>query len=414
MCSEYGCSQLTVAVVHRDQFEVERLIREGHDVNDAISPPFSPLCLAVEWDLGINTLLKAEAYASTAVHEAIFYDKKTCLQSLLNSGSCLEVIVVDLTTNPSHGIFFDAPPPYLHAQTFWTFSRFAYSLLSFALWRKRTQRMTTDTITSLIVQAMAASRQKVMELARKYVSIPDLKRCGWNDPSNNDLVCNSVAMELARSIQKMKIDVPPALWPGIRRSVYHDEWMTANVAERLFSAGFKHVDLRDEVGRTPLIANLHFTRSNILERVACLSWFLSRGAERVVIAEMNGKSIVHVLAANLGSAWWTEPPWDRDARHYIFCEQAKACLPSLLDRIFSISSVSSSSHSDTCQCFCSHSGCLPVHDLVKHMSRDFLMDDWPDTLWSTWHSEQEVLSLWSQCCATNPEKDFERSEICRI
>lgn len=133
-----------------------------------------------------------------------------------------------------------------------------------------------------------------------------------------------------------------------------------------------------------------------------------------MFSHLNGKSLAHVLAANLGRVWHAEPPWKHySSGHYNkdLCQQAKACLPALLDRIISLSA---SSPRDNCRCFCSQSGCLPVHTLLAHMKLESSSTAWPNTLWPTWHDEQMVLDLCSQCSAMNPEKDLERSEIWRL
>ena len=417
IASEYGCSQLTVAVAQRNQHEVERLIRNRHDVNDTISPPFSPLCLAIGWNTGISILLKAGADPSTAVHCAIFHEDDVFLRNLLDCGSRLEAVSEEHSRSLLSKDILDAGPPPLQDQGFWTFNKFACSLISFALWRERVLQKPRDTTISLIVQASAALRQKTMDFARSFVSVSELKRCGWNDPFNNVLVSDAVATALATSLHEKRIDLPPGLWPSTRQSVYHNEWMTATTASELFLAGFKQVDLLDELGRTPLLVNAHFTWNNIPERSACLYWFLNNGAEHVVFPNLNGKSLTHVLAANLGSIWDVGPPWEVHYSHGLnkdLCRKAKACLPALLDRIHSLLA---SPQADNCRCFCSQSGCLPVHDLLKYVSlNDLILHRLgrPNRLWPTWYNEKMVLDLWNQCYAMNPDKDLECSEICRL
>ena len=417
VASEYGCSQLTVAVAQRNQCEVKRLIRNRHDVNDTISPPFSPLCLAIGWNAGVSILLKAGADPSTAVHCAIFHEDDAFLRNLLDCGSRLEAVSEEHSRSLLPKAILDAGPAHLQPQGFWIFNKFACTLISFTLWRERVQGKPRDITISLIVQALAALRRKIMDFARKFVSVSELKRCGWNDPFNNVLVSDAVATALATSLHEKRIDLPPGLWSSTRQSVYHNEWMTATTASQLFLAGFKQVDLVDEVGRTPLLVNAHFTWENIVERSACLYWFLNHGAEHVVYPNLNGKSLAHVLAANLGSLWNGGPPWEDRFSNELnkdLCRKAKACLPALLDRIHSLLA---SPQADNCRCFCSRSGCLPVHDLLKYVSRNNLSlprVGWPNTLWPTWYNEKMVLDLWSQCSAMNPDKDLERSEICRL
>ena len=395
---EYGCSQLSVAVVRRDQLKVEHLIRNLHNVNDTISPPYSPLCFAIGWSAGASILLNNAADPSAAIHCAILYEDEATLQMLLDRGSRLNAQV----------------PRSFHDQGFWSYNEFAYSAFSYALWRQRLQHTTHPNIIALIVQALAASRQELMDLAKEYISVPKLRLCGWSDPSNKLLVSDTVAMALTNSLLEKEVRLPPALWPSNRESVYHDGWMTAIAANDLFLAGFQEVDLKDDLDRTPLLINAHFTRSNIVERITCLNWFLNHGPVRVVFPELNDCSLAHVLAANLGEEWHPEPPrcFRFEAKHNTdLIVKTRACLPAVLDRVFSLVTTS---QADGCKCFCSSAGCLPVHALLKHMEIRKRDSEWPRNFWSTWKDEQKVLDLWGQCSTTNPGKHSERSEICRL
>ena len=395
---EYGCSPLSVAVVKRDQLKVEQLIQNLHNVNDNVSPPYSPLCFAVGWSAGARILLDNAADPSAAVHCAILYEDEATLEILLDRGC-------RLNAQSTRSI---------DDQGFWSCNIFAYSAFSFALWRERAQKIINPTVIALIVQALAASRQKLMDLAKRCNSVPELKRCGWNDPYNKLLVSDTVAMTLTRSLLEKDIHPPPALWPSTRESVYHDGWMTATAANQLFLAGFKEVDLMSDLDRTPLLVNAHFTRSDIIERSRCLYWFLDHGPVRVVFPHLNHCNLAHVLAANLGREWHPEPP--ASDQFEIRCNtdlimKARACLPAVLDRVFSLVAPSLT---DKCKCFCSSAGCLPVHALIKHMA---LKDSDPQgrrDFGSTFKDEQKVLKLWSQCSTTNPEKHSERSEFCRL
>jgi len=296
---------------------------------------------------------------------------------------------------------------------FWSFNEFTTSVLSFALWRERGQKFSGSTVT-LIVHALAVARHELMDLAKQWVSITELRRCGWYDPSSKLLVSDAVATALVKSLHEKEIDVPPSLWPSTERSIYHDEWMTANAADRLLIQGFEGVDLVDDAGQTPLLINAHFSSYNCYKRNACLHWFLDHGAQRVVFPRLNNSSLTHILAANLGRAWTPQPSGEHgigEKDNTELIRQAKASLPAVLDLVFSLVSPS---QRDECQCYCSHAGCLPVHALLKHMRLVGVDSRWPKTLWSTWEDEQRILDLWNQCSIMSSEKRLECSEICRL
>jgi len=253
-----------------------------------------------------------------------------------------------------------------------------------------------------------------MGLAKQWVSISELRRSGWNDPSSKLLVSDVVATALVKSLLEKEIDVPPSLWPSTERSIYHDEWMTANAANKLLLKGFEEVDLVDDTGRTPLLINAHFSLYNCFERNACLYWFLDHGAQRVTFPHLNNSSLAHVLAANLGRAWKPEPPGgygiDKGLNTDLI-RKVKASLPAVLNLIFPFLCPS---QRDECQCHCSQAGCLPAQALLKHMKLEGSRPPWSKTLWSTWEDEQRVLDLWSHCSVKNSEKRLECSEICRL
>ena len=376
-------------------------------MNDTVSPPYSPLCFAVGWSIGANILLNYAADPSAALHCAIVYEDEATLRILLDRGSRLNAQLPRSLRPLSEYIRS-------HDQGFWSCNEFAYSAFSFALWRQRVQNTTRPTIITLIVRALAASRQELMDLAKRCKSVPELKRCGWNDPSYKLLVSDTVAMALTNSLREKEIHLAPALWPSNRESIYHDKWMTAIAANHLFLAGFKEVDLMDDLGRTPLLVNAHFTRSDIVERSTCLYWFLNHGPVRVVFPHLNGCSLAHVLAANLGREWHPEPPMGvgfEGQRNTDLMVKARACLPAVLDRVFSLVTPF---QADKCKCFCSSAGCLPVHALLKRMGLKDRDRQWPSDFWLTWKDEQQVLDLWSQCSTSNPGKHSERTEICRL
>jgi len=392
-----------MAVIERNQAKVERLIRKGHDVNDTFSPPFSPLCFAVGWNAGAKLLLRAGADPSTAIHWAIVYEDELTLRDILHSGSRLF-----------------ASPSTSRIKGLWNHCWRYESVLGFVLWRQSVQGSISPTFAHLIVGAVADSRRKLMDLSQKYMSLQELKKCGWVDPPNQGLVSDAVATELARSLLELKISVPEGLWPSGKQSIYHEEQMTAAAADDLFKAGFQAVDLEDKEGWTPLLRNAWFSwwshwqrrKLYLQQRIACIYWFLQHGGARVVFPNLNGISVAHVIGAYLGHTWrlgWSrEHVWKEDNQE--LCQEAELHLSPVLDRVFSLISTS---QRDDCQCFCSENGCLPVHALLSNMRLNSFSESWPGTLWPTWTDEQELLRMWRICAASNPLSELELFEVCR-
>jgi hypothetical protein len=171
---------------------------------------------------------------------------------------------------------------------------------------------------------------------------------------------DSVAGKMFAKLQEMGVGhLKRKFWPGTSKTIYHNAWMTIKVAEWLFTASITEVDEYDQDGMTPLLLNAHvprFTPSK--DSFLVLIWFFDRGAKNLICPKLNGYTLVHKLAANLGRNW---------ERHDSIYNPHKT-FGQLLARVLEKSAeLLPAQPTGLCQCFCSLEGCLPIQSLVNHM-----------------------------------------------
>ena len=318
----------------RDSKELDRLNRQAsHNVNDMMAVPYSPLCFAIGWPAGIRTLLDAGANPSTAIHCAISYEDDVSLKAFLDGGSLLY-----------------APSTSWRSQGFWQNGPFSESVLSYALWHARNRSDFEPNIIPLIIRTLIRTRRSLMTLAKENLSLIDLNELGWTNVADEGTLLDSAAAAVFRRLEKDRVEMPDNLRPRPMKTVYHDAWMTAEVAETLYKAGFKEVDMLDDQGFTPLLLNCHNGGcSTFEERTKCLLWFLRNGANQIVFPVLRGNSLIHYLAATLSR------------------KSSAGMTDSLLRKLLKeICQLLPPDTRDDCYCFCSKGGCSYTSTLLKY------------------------------------------------
>ena len=403
---EFGCSQLSMAIVQRDYAAVSVLAEsERHNVNDVLAAPYTPLCFAIGWPAGFARLLKAGANPSFAIHCAIAYGDVLAVRACLQGGSRL--FSTHLIENEGN---------------WWADTDRASSVLSYALPGQRIWRrggMCDENLMSIleaIVQAIAVARRNLMGVALRHLTFEQRQHFGWLPSYSVNLVPDFIAKTLAEKLSEQGLSVPESLWPSSKTSIYHDNWMISDVIAALFKAGFRDVDLPDDNGRTPLLLNCHFDATALPERLRAMQELLELGARKVVFEAMNYTSIVHLLAANLGREWSIRPPIHGERERHDnqrLSVTAKQWIKPVLNLVCPLLG-ESYSYRDHCSCFCSGGGCTPVHALLKHLECDRYDLHEPTIMWPSWKDETSLLNVWSECvtrCSLPPAE--EKGEICR-
>ena len=390
---EFGCSKLSVAVLTRNRKDLTRLINAGKSVDNTESEPYPPLCFAIKWPAGMEILLKAGANPSSAIHCAIAFEDDVSIKMLLERGSCLFTPLVTSKT-----------------KSFWNSNKLhCDSILGYALWHSRGRAKFNSNILPLIVQALARSRQSLMELAKRNVPIPILKRLGWKDPNDDCTLLDSAANAVFHYLKYQKVEVSDFVWPGSHRTIYHIEWMTTDVMKNLFSAGFKETDIEDSQGLTPLLLHCSFQGlAHCNEQLQNLLWLLTHGAKRVIFAKYYSISISQRLAAEVTRGM---------SHEYINLLKKEATpyevhLPPLLKQLRPLLPLD---YRDHCDCFCSSGGCTPMQSLLKGFNdrnRHGSIKD-PES-YRIWPDRMELVDLWNRCSPSTQDLDFNYREACHF
>ncbi|KAJ2996746.1 hypothetical protein NUW58_g875 [Xylaria curta] len=370
---EYGCSRLALAVITRNESEVKNLLdlhRRGQlkgDIN--VSPDgLSPLCFAVGWPAGIKMLLKERADPSEAIRIAIIYQEVDSLELLLKSDN----------------YFLFRPRDYQNTKTqkLWQSPLIIYSLLDIALIWQLTFSMhikgsnpRSNIIIDLVLRAISDSRKGLMDLATKVFSESQLASFGITPGS---LVDSSAASMFAK-LQQLRIEIPPRFYPGTRRTIYHNDWMTTDVADKLWHLGFHETDETDHKGVTPLLMSTNgFGRPSGYPHDG-LQWYISRGA-RLVFPKLKNLTLVHALALRFTSNGFNIRPRGESEREER--KQIVRCLQPVLENCFK----HLGTHlEDLCTCSCSVNGCTMIHFLLKGRGCE------------SWWAMQEAVDGWMKC-----------------
>ena len=130
-----------------------------------------------------------------------------------------------------------------------------------------------DTFLDLIVNR----RMRLYDLVRQTFPLSEIAR--WFSHSNDGThVIDETASRLAFELESRGIHVPPHLHPGKDQiTSYHYFAGYPKFAERLWNAGFRDVNGRDSLGRTPLM----LSPKNAGQRkwLEFVTWILSKGAD---------------------------------------------------------------------------------------------------------------------------------------
>jgi hypothetical protein len=311
------------------------------------------LSLAIGWTAGVNILLEAGADPFRATLDAIGREDEVTIKLTL----------------PQCPIF---------SLRIWSYSKSAVncSILSYTLWTGSSRN-----IVRLIVERLAEDRRQLVQLARR--SLPDRQlRCLGLSRRNGDLSSlpgneDSIVAALSQN----GIEIPPKIVPCPYSTVYHDENMTVYVANELWAHGFRAIDMPDAWGCTPLL----LACGDPMRDKEIICWYLEKRAVSLDFDRLRIRSCLHVAAA-------TFLVHGCRALHEKYIESLNfACGPTL---------------KDSCNCYCSSGGCLPVNLLLKRWETKQLED---------WKERSQGLNTWLDLSSINSsEREACYSEVCRL
>lgn len=193
----------------------------------------------------------------------------------------------------------------------------------------------------IIVDHLASLRQELQAFAQlHYRKLSDECRKGLIKDAGigTGTLLDASALRVYNELQEGEIDVPKHLWPGTCLSVYHVPGLTKVGAELLSKVGFKDltkIDSADPQGRRPLSYACQESRIHLA------NWIVDRGAAIRLLDIQALVGSVRFPAALL-------KPREDVTRFFVRADDVGK---------------------DTCQCYCSSSGCVPASYLARGRNR---------------------------------------------
>ncbi|KAH6987109.1 hypothetical protein EDB80DRAFT_782491 [Ilyonectria destructans] len=333
----YG--DLSRAILQESEADVRRLLSTTKSVVlERARGGESPLHLSVPWLRGINLLLELGGDAIQDDIDAEDVKGGTPLDYALHLG------------------LYESAKLLLNANA-WIDVERAYDIEK----NRRSDVKHSDGIVSFLCQLLASRRKELSSIALEWMTNEEATTFNLR----RHHVLQEEAFDVAHALQKRHIDIPDYfqnIHPG---SIYHYQWMNADLAKALFRAGFDHTNVC-LLGFSPLMtANLSKLAqrrgpSAVLELV---DWFVNHGANLGDLIpdsacnrqpsskfKAHGFRLIHRVSYVIGYIVCNPQTWLDD----------KVCFQQGLQML---------NHPvrDSCKCFCVRDGCSPASLFARGM-----------------------------------------------
>jgi hypothetical protein len=233
------------------------------------------------------------------------------------------------------------------------------------------------------------------------LSPSQLEDLGWSEYGNSHYKVDRAALAVYQKLQDMGVSCRKRIYPGAARTIYHTTWITADVAEGFWKAGFREVDEYDHNGITPLLMIAHGSEAHSSREVpSTILWFLQHGAKNIVYRYLKKNTLIHRLAIRMGIGW---PKMGKQ-----IIERLPKILQLSMDCL-------STYPEDDCVCYCSCAGCSPVTALIKHMLRRYWKWNGADKeIYTWWDSKQALFREWIRSCPASLCGRRAFYDLCRV
>ena len=384
-----------------------------HLINHGNKLAQTPLHLAVGWPYGVRVLL---AHGSS-VH-ARDLDGNTPLECAI-SHSSVESVGLLMEANGS----FDTG----HAPE----SGIA-DVLSLAASMKNSHFDSREAVLETVITVMA-ERRRDLESRLAATALTRKNSASW---TQNDRVLDAYAPHTERSLERNGVSLPTvSTIPTHLRTVYHTSHLTVGIAEKLWQAGFRDIDIPAFRGRTPL---MFFRGSSyygsekeeyIVIAAKLITWLVRKGArlhhpqicpsdddpitlpEEMdlpptilalhYVAATTGE--LAVLSFRAGSIMYLTQDLSAEEISTLFrsrLQTSKHSIQSQLNRLGLdqrqiLATVFSDCSYDNCSCACSSRGCLASTMMLKrmlHFEDDHLVPEKEFFDWSL-HATEFLIDL---------------------
>lgn len=371
------------------------LTNDAQSINNPNQLGQTPLHLAVGWPFGVNILIKNGANLDS---RDIFH--RTPLSYAL-AHKFAETVGLLMKAGCSLGTGFFSNPLEVAIRSCVERPQ--------SLWRGASEERRNATLTMFITALAERRRQVYRSLAT--APIPEGINACW---AQNNRVLDKHASCAEDALQYYDIAPSQAsVCLDELQTVYHVVYLTAEIAEELWQAGFHDINVLDEYGQRPLSQWRHPSRVyffDLLEEIELTSWLVERGASIYspmrcldshsepiydFTASHPERRALHHIAANIGNMMFD---LDLEAKKDE-SEGLITLLPDWLEQLSEnstqfMATIFSDPSPDRCLCACSSGGCTTSTILQKKWARDLKdpYDDFPVLV------EEEAWSLQAAKC----------------
>ena len=266
-----------MAVIKQSESDLLRaLLMSPQDINSTNKFGQTALHLSIDWPLGMHILLDAGADTECVDHASrvpLQYAIERMLVDpirLLGEANCLfrqeERISVYGSSNKQMEEGSNTEP----VDHQWSF------LVSEVTDFNSKWRPSAVLVLATLLDLIISRRKRLLDLAKRTLPFSEMARwCPYG--SDGTHVIDEKASGLAFELKSRGIQVPAHLDPGKDQTTcYHCFAGYPELAERLWKAGFRDVNGKDSLGRTPLMLCARNFSHNWLEFV---TWILGKGAD---------------------------------------------------------------------------------------------------------------------------------------
>ena len=338
-------------ILAQDENELSRLVSLPCDLEEPSSFGWTPLLLSVFWPLGMEILLK----------EGVQIDKVSRIGNANAQAWSVTPLSLAIETRKDEAIvlLLDARCAIFYPCRFDPSSSFPV-LESL----RRLGYLATSPIVAAVIRAMADRRQRLRKIALELLPLSELEHLQISRDGETFQVLDDYALATASALRKAGVTLPKALEPPQRQgSVYHENIndLSPDVANQLWSVGFRCTHTYDEQGLTPLHRACWKGEKEIAR------WFLDHGGDPLKTVRGCFTNALHLLIIGSMSTLGGH-------RHDVFAR---------------LVGILGSSCRDDCRCACAIHGCTPTTLLFRKTN----------VLWQTytdWHTKCRRFEHWSQ------------------
>ena len=228
-------------------------------------------------------------------------------------------------------------------------------------------------IVTATIEAMVRRSNRLRSLAITHLSHRELDRLCISHKDEPIRILDAYAAPTANALRKVGVKIPEALgWLGA--AVYNDWYcLSPELADRLWSYGFRDTNVYDGRGCTPL------HQACLRGKLDMVCWFMSHGGDPTTVIRGHSLNAFHRLSHGLKYQIEVAGDFmiDNMVRPYG-------------DALTRIAGVCGASCRDDCRCACSPEGCTPISILIRAATL-------------TWYKKQNLFLSWCQFVELSPD-----------